>query len=202
MIKNYFKLAWRNLMKNKVFSFINIFGLAIGLSCCLLIAKYIVNELSYDTHHVNKERVFQLGTNFMDDDNMKAANTSAPLGSLMKQEFAEIEQTTRLMNLWRDDKTLFQYTDEEGVIQSFYENRGYLADSTLLQVLTYDFIEGNKTAALNEPNSVILSEEIAKKIFGSQPAIGKIIRISSSTNGDHDYQVTGVYKIPSNSISY
>jgi putative ABC transport system permease protein len=197
MFKNYIILAWRYMMKNKVFSFINIFGLAIGLSCCLLIAKYIVNELSYDTHHINKERVFQLGTNFMDDDNNKAANTSAPLGSLMKQEFAEIEQTTRLMRLWRDDKTLFQYKDESGNVKSFYENQGYLADSTFFQVLTYNFIEGNVTTALNEPNSVVLSEEIAKKFFGSQSAVGKVVRISSSTNGDHDYQVTGVYKIPS-----
>jgi putative ABC transport system permease protein len=156
-------------MKNKVFSFINIFGLAVGLSCCLLITIYIVNELSYDTHHIKKEKVFQLGTSFVEDDeDKKAANTSAPLGALMKQEFPEIEQTSRLMKLWRDDKTLFQYNDEGG----------------------------NTKTALNEPASVVLSEEIAEKIFGNQPALGKVIRISSSTNGDHDYKVTGVYKEP------
>ncbi len=131
-------------MKNKVFSFINIFGLAVGLSCCLLITIYIVNELSYDTHHIKKEKVFQLGTSFMEDDeDKKAANTSAPLGALMKQEFPEIEQTSRLMKLWRDDKTLFQYNDEGGNTKSFYETKGFLADSTFFEILTFHFKEGN-----------------------------------------------------------
>ncbi|MBD0289564.1 MAG: ABC transporter permease, partial [Flavisolibacter sp.] len=197
MIRNYFKIAWRNLKKNKLFSFINIFGLSIGLTCCMLIAVYIFNELNYDTHHVYKHRLYQLGTDFMNEGEEKpAANTSGGVGRLMQQEFPEIEKTARLMRLWRDDKTLFQYSDESGTAKSFYEKQGYLADSTFFQILTYRFKEGNPQTALAQPGSVVLSEEIAAKLFGNKPALDKVLRISSSTHGDHDYKVTGVYKEP------
>jgi len=112
----------------------------------------------------------------------------------MQQEFPEIEQTARLMSLFADDKTLLQFNEPSGSVRSFYETKGYLADSSFFKVLTYSFKEGNPATALTEPNSVVLSEEIAQKLFGKQSALDKIIHISSSTNGDHDYKVTGVYK--------
>ena len=197
MIKNYFKLAWRNLMKNKTFSIINIFGLSIGLTCCMLISIYITNELSYDTHHFYGDRLYQLGTNFMNEGKSKpAANTSGAVGKLMHQDFPEIEQTARLMKLWRDDKTLFSYNDKSGNRKTFYEKQGYIANSTFFQLLTYNFIEGNPKTALMEPTSVVLSEVLAHKVFGKEPALDKIISISSSTHGAQDYKVTGVFKQP------
>ena len=78
--------------------------------------------------------------------------------------------------------------------KSFYETKGYMADSTFFKMFTYNFVEGNAATALNNPNTVVISEEIAKKIFGNQPALNKVIHISSSTNGDHDFLVTGVFK--------
>lgn len=195
MLKNYLTIAWRNLMKNKTFSFINIFGLAIGLTCCLLISLYLYNELSYDVYHKHGDRVYQLGTTFIregqEDDN--SANTPGPMAAAMQMEFPEIENTTRLIKTFADDKTLLQYTPIKGDVRSFYETQGYLADSTFFQMFTYAFREGSAAKALVEPNSLVLSEEIADKIFGKEPALNKIIRISSSTNGDYDFKVTGVF---------
>jgi putative ABC transport system permease protein len=194
MIQNYLKVAWRNLMKNKVFSFINIFGLSVGLTCCLLIGLYLYHELSYDRHHKNVERIFQLGTIFIKEgEEDRMGTTPAPMAARMQMEFPEIEKSTRLMRTYADDKTLFQVKDTKGDIQSFFETKGYLADSSFFQVLTYDFREGNPVSALTEPNSVVISEEISNKIFGAGSALNKVIRISSSTNGDHDFKITGVF---------
>src|SRR5678809_1021629 len=106
MIKNYLKIAWRNLMKNKVFSFINIFGLSVGLTCCLLIALYILHETSYDKYHKNIKQLYQLGTIFQREgkDQDKMPNTPAPMADAMKQEFPEIAGTARLLMLFAEDK--------------------------------------------------------------------------------------------------
>src|SRR5688572_28853398 len=167
MFTNYLKIAWRNLMKNKTFTFINIFGLAVGLTCCMLITLYIHNELSYDSYHKNLPQLYQVGTTFIKngkpDDHR--ANTPAGMGRIMQQEFPEIVKTARLMGTFAEDKTLVQYSTSAGDVKSFYETKGYLADSTFFQLLTYDFKEGNPNLALNKPNSVVLSEEIATKLF-------------------------------------
>jgi putative ABC transport system permease protein len=195
MLKNYFKIAWRNMMKNKVFSFINILGLSTGLTCCMLITLYILNETSYDRYQKNADNIYQVGTDFIGLGNFKKQPTTpAAMGEIMKSVFPEIQQTTRLARLFAEDKTLLQYTPQNDAVKSFYETKGYLADSTFFRIFTYNFIEGNPATALSNPNSVVLSEEIAKKIFGDQPALNKVIHISSSTNGDHDFQVTGVFK--------
>ncbi|MDE3182367.1 MAG: ABC transporter permease [Bacteroidota bacterium] len=195
MLKSYFKIAWRNLMKNKVFSFINIFGLCAGLVCCMLISLYILNEMSYDKYQKNADDIYQVGTTFiMQGQENKTPNTPAPLVAAMQQEFPEVEQTTRLMGMFAEDKTLLQYHEKNGDTKSFYETKGYLADSTFFRMFTYHFVEGNPETALNEPRTVVISEDIAHKIFGNEPALNKIIHISSSTNGDNDFLITGVFR--------
>lgn len=194
MIKNYLKVAWRNVMKNKTFSFINIFGLSVGLTCCFLIAIYLQNELSYDTHHKHGTQLYQLGTTFVKngkDD--RTANTPAPMAKAMQQEFPEIVRSTRLLTTFAEDKTLIQYTTPSNELKSFYETDGFLADSTFFQMFDYNFKEGNPETALTQPNTVVLSSEIAEKLFGKEPAINKTVRISSSTNGDYDFRVSGVF---------
>lgn len=195
MLKNYFKIAWRNLKKNKVFSFINVLGLSTGLVCCMLITLYILNETSYDRYQKNADNIYQVGTDFIGLGNFKKQPTTpAAMGEIMKSVFPQIQQTTRMVRLFAEDKTLLQYTPQNGAVKSFYETKGYVADSTFFRIFTYHFLEGNPATALINPNSVVLDEEIAEKIFGNQPALNKVIHISSSTNGDHDYQVTGVFK--------
>lgn len=171
MFRNYLKLAWRNLLKRKAFSAINIFGLAIGLTCCMLIALYIYNELSFDKHHAAADRVFQLGTVFIDEGvERRGANSSAPLGRMLQETYPEIEATARMMRLWRDDKTLFQVKNNSGTLQSFYETKGFLADSSLFEVLSFPFAEGNPRTALLAPNSVVISQALARRLFGNGPA--------------------------------
>lgn len=195
MLRNYFIVAWRNLMKSKTFSFINVFGLSIGLTCCLLVGLYLHHELSYDNYHLNGDRIYQLGTNFIrEGKGERSANTPAPMAKAMQMEFPGIEEATRLLKTFADDKTLLQHKPDQGEVLSFYETQGYLADSNFFKVFTYDFIEGNPAISLNQPNTLVISSEIARKFFGNEPALDKVIRISSSTNGDHDFRVAGVFK--------
>src|SRR5256885_6591983 len=181
MFKNYVKVGWRNLMKNKAFSFINIFGLSVGLTCCMLISLYIWNELSYDKHQKNSQELFQVGTIFVKEkEEHRTANTPSPLATAMKLEFPEIKETARLLGLFAEDKTLIQYFEPNGNARSFYETKGYMADSTFFRMFTYQFTEGNPEISLDRPNSIVLSEDIARKIFGSASALNKIIHISSN----------------------
>ncbi|MEO6218918.1 MAG: FtsX-like permease family protein [Ginsengibacter sp.] len=201
MFKNYFKIAWRNLMKNKTFSLINIFGLSVGLACCLLIALYLFDEFSYDNYQKNGNNIYQVGTVFIKGEKEeKMANTPAPMGPAMKQEFPEVIGQARLLGLFAEDKTLLRYTTGN-TQKTFYETKGYLTDASFFSMFTYNFIEGNAVASLANPNCVVLSQEIAQKFFGNQSALNKIIHISSNTNGEYDYKVTGVFK-PFNTPSH
>ena len=195
MFRNYLKVAWRNLMKSKIFSFINVIGLSVGLTCCMLIAIYLYNEVSYDKYHKNINSLYQLATVFIKDGKEeRTPNTPAPMAGAMKQEFPEIQETARLMSLFAEDKTLLQYKQGSEAPKSFYETKGYMADASFFKLFTYNFIEGNPATALSEPNTIVLSEEIAKKFFGNEPALNKIIHINSNTNGEYDYKVIGVFR--------
>ena len=195
MLSNYLKIAWRNLTKNKVFSFINIVGLAAGLSCCILICLYIYDELSYDTQHKDGSRLYQIGTVFVrPDGETKTAATPYPVADALQLEYPEIESTTRLVGLFVDDKTLLRHDAGPGKSRVFYETKGYLADPAYFSFFNYNFVEGNGAQALKNPNAIVLSEEIARKLFGTQPAINRVIHIESNTNGKGDYTVTGVFR--------
>jgi putative ABC transport system permease protein len=201
MLKTYIKLAFRGLIQNRVFSFINVFGLAIGLTCCLLITLYIHHEFSYDTQHQNGRRLYQVGSAMsVSGEEVRSASTSAPMAKALQQEYPEIQSTARLMPAFEDDKTLLQYRQGKD-LRSFYEPGAYFADSTFFQMFTYRFREGDPRTALQEPNSVVLSEEIARKLFGREPALNKTLHINSTTNGAHDFKVTGVF-MPSKTPSH
>ena len=194
MIKNYLKIAWRNLMKNKVFSFINTFGLSAGLASCMLICLYVYDELNYDKHHKNVENLYQVGTVFIrSEGDKKVPSSPAAMGQALRREFPEVVNTTKFTSLFVDDKTLLKYEDN-GISKSFYETKGYLADSTFFHFFNYNFIEGNGVTALNTPNSIVISEDIARKIFGQQSALNKVLHIESNTNGDGNFTITGVFK--------
>lgn len=169
----------------------------------MLITLYILNELNYDAYQQKKDELYQVGTTFiLQGKEMSLPNTPAAMGQTMQHEFPEIVQTTRLAGLFSDSKTLLQYrNDASGQTKSFYEPDGYLADSTFFRMFTYNFVEGNPATALTNPNTIVLSEEIAHKFFGNQPAINKMVHVSSSTNGDHDCIVTGVFR-PMNKPSH
>ncbi|MEZ0610780.1 ABC transporter permease [Fibrella sp. WM1] len=195
MLSNYIKISWRNLAKHKAFSLINVLGLAAGLSCCLLISLYIFDELSYDTQHPEVSRLYQIGTVFVrPDGENKTAATPYPVADALRQEYPEISSTTRLVGLFAEDKTLLRYDGPANTRRVFYETDGYLADPTFFDFFNYAFVEGQAQVALKEPNAIVLSEEIAHKLFGNESALNKVVHVESNTNGDNNYTVTGVFR--------
>ncbi|RFM25709.1 ABC transporter permease [Deminuibacter soli] len=195
MIRNYLRVAFRNLKKNKAFAFINGIGLTVGLTCCMLITLYLLHETSYDTQHVHGDRLYQVGTVFtLNGADQRTGNTPSPMANVLQQVYPQIEGTARIMRLFSEDKTLFQYQAPGGERKAWYEQKGFTADSGFFKLFTYQFTEGNAYTAITGPYDIVISEDIARKIFGNQPALHKVIHIGSNTNGDHDYLVTGVFK--------
>ncbi len=162
MIINYFKIAWRNLLKGKLFSFVNIFGLSIGLSTCILLVLYIADELDYDKHHDGAERLYRVA---LDTKNERWAGTPGVMAKGLKQDFPEIEEVTRVLNFPNTGNLLLK--NEKRNIQIF-EPKGYYADSTFFEVFTYEFKYGNLATALNSPNTVVISEKFPKNCSGTK----------------------------------
>jgi len=195
MGNNFIRVAWRRLTRNKVFSLINILGLSVGLSCCMLIAIYIWHENSYDTYHPHINRLYQVGTiDITHGKETRFYGCPAPLAGLIRQTFPQVEATARICRLIGEDKNLIQYHDPKGETRSFYEDNGMMADSGFFQLFHYEFTEGNASTAISGPSSIVLSKEIADKIFNGQPALGKTVHVASQMNGDHDYTVTAVFR--------
>jgi putative ABC transport system permease protein len=190
MIKNYLKIAWRNLVTNKVFSAINIFGLSIGLACCILMFLFIQRELSYDKFHVNAKNIFRI-TSEADGPNGKTslAVTPAPWAPLMKKDYPEIKQYVRLL---RDEKTLL---GEKGKEHSFAKNVLFV-DSGFFNVFSFKLLNGNPATVLTQPNSIVLTKAAARKYFGDANPIGKSIEATTAFTSTIDVQVTGVIEEP------
>ncbi len=187
MLKNYFTIAVRNMMRNKAYSIINIAGLSVGIACCLMLALYIQDEASFDRHHKDAERIYRV-TSIMGDpsENRVMRTTSAPIVWGIKDELPEIEAVTRLVNPPGVSQNLIRYEDKQ-----FYESNGFIADSTLFDMFTYKFIEGNPKKALVEANSIVITEEMARKLFGREPALNKIINVDQG-GPTGDFKITGV----------
>lgn len=193
MIKNYLKIALRNLVRNRGYSAINIFGLALGVACCLLLALYIQDEVSYDKHHERAEDIYRIVTNFKSDLIVdKTGTVSPPIAMTLWNEVPEVETALRALRPF--EQSLIRY--EESL---FYEPDAFVADSTLFDVFTYELTEGNPKKALVEANSVVLSEHLAQKLFGREPALNKLLSISQGGT-PIEYKVTGVFKKKYNSI--
>jgi putative ABC transport system permease protein len=189
MLQNYLKIALRNLLRNKVYSFINIFGLALGVACCLMLTLYIQDELSYDKHHHKLENVYRIVTVFESETGFgKQGTSSPPIAMTLMEELAEVDYATRALNPPGVSQNLIKYGDNV-----FYESNGWIADSTLFDVLTYEFKEGNPDKALTDANTVVISETLAKKLFGNEPALDKNILISQG-GPVINFKITGVFK--------
>jgi len=188
MLKSYIIIAWRNVLRSKAYSFINIFGLALGITCCLLLVLYIQDEVMFDKHHQRLEDIYRVTTRFGGDSGFgwtEINSVSPPIAPALAQNIPEIEAAARLVNV---DQSLFTYEN-----QRFYEYQGVVADSMVFDVLTYEFIEGNPNIALKEANSVVITDKLAKKLFGSEPALNKLIGINQETD-PVQFKVTGVVK--------
>ncbi len=183
MIKSYFRIAWRNLLKDKGFSIINIVGLATGMATCLLIALFVMDETSYDKYNDKADRIFRLHADLkLNQAGMNGITVPAPMGAVLVKEFPAIEKYVRLLD--RQDM-LVKKGDA-----TIMEHHSVYADSTLFDVFTIPMIAGDPKTALTQPYSMVISESMAKKYFPGTDAIGKSLLTSNSTN----YKITGVIK--------
>ncbi len=192
MLKNYLKIAFRNLLKHKAHSAINVIGLAIGMACCMLILFYVQDELSYDRYHKNAEHIYRV-VEIVKSDNVgeESASNPFPLGPTLVQDFPEmVEHSVRFFNLQAPTLSL-EYED-----QRFNEQRFFFVDEAVFKMFSYTFLQGNVETALTEPNSLVLTEATAQKYFGNDNPLGKFLRFENQ----HDLKVTGVLEnVPSNS---
>src|SRR5687768_2159606 len=155
MFRNYLKIAFRSLFRSKVYSLINILGLSLGVACCLLLTLYVQDELEYDRHHERLSDLYRIGTEFKGTVGFdKLGSVSPPIAMTLKDELSEVEEAARIVPTFSNEN-LIQYEDNK-----FYESKVYVADSTLFDVLTYEFIEGNPRKALADVNTVVISESI------------------------------------------
>jgi putative ABC transport system permease protein len=194
MLQNYLKVAIRNLLKNKTFAIINALGLAIGMACCFLILLFLQHEFSYDSFHENSDRIYRInyGADFAGDGLVIAA-CPPPIAPLMQDNFSGVEQVARMYGRQVSVST----KDPNGNALNKYEiNNQFFADSTVLDVFTFDFIQGNPNTALDAPSSIILTDEMAIQFFGTEDALGKVIYLEDT----YPFTVTGVVrKFPENS---
>ncbi len=192
MIKNYLTIAWRNLQKNKIYSFINIIGLAIGLASFLLIALYIMDELSYDRYNDKADRIYRINSDIkLGGGELHMPVTSDMMGQLLIKDYPAIEQYTRIYN---SNGSKLIKKNNAFVIEDHVAH----VDSTFFDVFTLPAISGNTHTALNEPNTVVITESTAKKYFNSTDVLGKTIETNDDTKPN--YKITAVIKdIPSNS---
>ncbi len=185
MFKNYIKTAWRNLINSKVYSFLNILGLATGLACFLLIALYVKDEMSYDRFYPNAERIYRINSDIrFGGADMHMPVTSDMMGQLLKKDYPQVEQYTRIYTFDGDKliKKGNEYIDESKVAN---------VDSTFFNVFQMPVISGNTKHALDDPNTVVLTESSAKKYFGTTDVVGKVIETKDDKN---PYKITAVIK--------
>lgn len=189
MIKSLLLTAWRNFKKDKWYSLLNVLGLTIGITFSLFLIFYVTDELSYDRHQKNANRIYRINTYIQEKDkNTDWTLTQVPLGPQLKKDYPEVEEMARFFSR---ERTLFK--NGENV---HYETKVYYADSTAFKVFDHKFLEGNAGTALNAPYDIVITKKLAQKYFGKNTsAVGKTIRTVYDT-----YRVTGVIEeIPTNS---
>ncbi len=180
MLKNYLKIAFRNLFKHKGYSFINITGLAIGIACCVVIYLYITDELGYDKYHSNLDRIYRVAGKYQSKTSSSASATiCAPVGQVLQDNFPQVEKVAQVLPV---SSGLVKYQEN-----MFYEGNRMYANTELFSVLTIPFLKGDPTTALDRPATIVISERMAKKYFGTEEPIGKTVSINS-----REYEITGI----------
>ena len=182
MFKNYFKVAFRNLFRNKGFSIINISGLAVGMASAMLILLWIQNEMSYDQFHEKKDRIYEA---------WNRATFSGKLNAGTQRQKSWHEHWSMIFPKWN---RLYELTGPSNYLFSIGEKRltvqGTIVDSDFLQVFSFPLLKGNPKTVLNDMHSIVLTEKLAKKLFGNEDAMGKVIKIDNKDN----FTVTGILK--------
>jgi len=185
MLKNYLKLTFRNLVKHRSYSVINIFGLTLGMTCCLLIFAYIGYELSFDRFHSKEDRIYRIITKYtLDGTTQELPNSTAPLAPTLVADFPEVLDAVRLSPTV---KRSFKYQDMQ-----FFEDSVFYVGQSFFEIFSFELIEGDPETALEVPFTMVITEDAAKKYFGEESPIGKIM----NWDNRFDYRITGVVKNP------
>ena len=186
MLKNYLTIAFRNITGNPLFSAINIIGLSIGLACCIIITLFVQYETSYDKHWQNADRIQRVTRDFFSN-NLRLANIAPPIAPLLKQDYPEIEDITRLMSPGSIALTIDETTINDETL--------VIADSNVFEFFNLNFLAGDRDTALAMPTNIVLSERAADRYFGSEDPMGKTINVA----GQADFTVTGIFEdLPDN----
>ena len=190
MLFNYLKIAYRNFARHKGYTFLNILGLAIGMASSLLILQYIRHEFSYDKFHENSESIYRVRYDFFKDGErvFKCATAFPKVGPSMKEEFPEVLDYTRLY--LRYGGGVVRYNDI-----SIHEDNVFQADQSFFDIFSYELAKGDRTTALKEPNTAVVSSATARKYFGDEDPVGKRIKFGAS----EEYEIRGVIESPENS---
>ena len=188
MLKNYFKISIRNLKKHTVYTVINVFGLALGMACCIAIGLFVRDEMRYDRFIDAADRIYRVALDVsFQGQPMQTAFTARPLGPTLKTDVPEVEQTTRL---WHDPSgsMIVRYQD-----QRFAEDGVFFGDSTFFDVFALPFLQGDPQTALNEPFTIVLTASTARKYFGEADPMGQVLSLREPADRDvFEYTVTGV----------
>jgi putative ABC transport system permease protein len=188
MFKNYLKITFRNIVRQKGFSFINIFGLAVGMAVCILILLWVQFELTYDRFHKNSDDLYRIIKVWRKGEVAHQAVTPAPLAPALKEEFPEIIAAARF---YSTGTWLLKHGETAS-----YENRGVFTDPSVFHMFSFPLVKGNPQTALSHPNSIVLTEAMAARYFNDEDPIGKTLRVDNQ----YDFFVTGVMKnFPPNS---
>src|SRR5690606_18295322 len=189
MFSNYFKVALRALRRNKTTTFINIAGLTFALMCCLLIALFIGDELSYDKFHTKADRIYRVTREFRSPDgsvSLHLGHVAPPFGPLLKNDFPEFESVARTLKV-----DILIAREENGQrLMAFNEDRVFFAEPEILDIFDFSIIAGNAREALEKPFHVLLSRSTAKRFFGDESAIGKSLNV----NNDGELLVSGLFE--------
>src|SRR5687768_13945279 len=200
MFKNYLLLAFRNLLKRKVYSFINIFGLAIGVAVCLIILKYVDFELSYDSFNTRADRIYRVTNTYYQNGTLNGSSviSSYALGPALLADIPEVKTYIRTHAMYGG--CVVTYKRDSGDPATFYEEKVQMVDSVFFDVFTYSPVHGNLATALDNPNSIVITKTVAEKYFGKkEDPIGKVLQLSGGWS-DGDYEVTAVIEdVPQNS---
>ena len=169
MIKNYLKIAFRNFKRQPGYTFLNVFGLTIGIAATLLILLYITEETRFDKHHEKADRIYRISAEITEpDDHFFWATTQSPLAPTLKTEFPEVEDYVRLID---NGRTRLEHED-----RYFFEEKVFVVDSTINNVFTFNFVQGDKNEALKEPNSIAIDTDMARRIFGESNPMGEVLK--------------------------
>ena len=190
MLKSMFTIAWRNAIRQKQFTLLNLLGLTIGISISLTIGLYVYNETSFDQFLVNKSRIYRVNQSDIWNDWTDLSSTTGPnVATALKAEVSEFEEVTRLLFL---GSQFTRYQQQESQPKSFKELGFFLAEENFFKVFDYEFLAGNPTTALNKPMSVVMTKSAAQRYFGAQEALGQTIEVKDWDGTWKSYVVTGL----------